>query len=277
MHLQRIVVATDASDAGRAAVRTGMLLAEASGAELRVMTVALVAPSAVAAASATWAEGLDSVEALGRHVSWSLGSSEPPTSLELDLVAGLPGIEVPRHAEEHGADLVILGRKQRSQATRLVMGDTADAVARRSRVPCLIVPPGPPALGSILAAVDGTLRGECVVDTACQLACAAGARLGVVTVEPRHEGPDDLAAQVPGARAERVQSAARATGARCGIGVEVLVRRGDPATEIIAALPGWDVLAVGYHRGGPPGIIEAGSVARRLAHTVSVALLTVPL
>jgi nucleotide-binding universal stress UspA family protein len=34
---------------------------------------------------------------------------------------------------------------------------------------------------------------------------------------------------------------------------------------------------IGCHRGGPPGILEAGSTARRLAHTAPCAVLTIPL
>ena len=49
MDLRRIVVATDASEAGRAAIRAGRQMAEAAGGELIVMTAALNARAAVAA------------------------------------------------------------------------------------------------------------------------------------------------------------------------------------------------------------------------------------
>jgi nucleotide-binding universal stress UspA family protein len=38
-----------------------------------------------------------------------------------------------------------------------------------------------------------------------------------------------------------------------------------------------DVLVVGNHRGGPAGVIEGGSTARRLAHEAPCAVLTIPL
>ena len=278
MELSRVVVATDASEAGRAAIRAGRLVAEASGARLTVMTAALKSAAAVAAGAGGWDEGIDSLEALARHLRAELGPDALPADIELEVVPGLPGIEVPRYAEEHDASLVVLGRKPRSQAARLVMGDTADAVARRSRVPCLIVPPARTALKRVLVALDGTVRGKIVCDTACDFARAIGAELGVVTIERQHVGePDALADQVPGARSERVAKTARELAKRCGLGVEVIIRRGDPVREIMHVAAEWDVLAVGYHRGGPPGIIEGGSVARRLAHQVPGALLTVPL
>ena len=274
----RIIVATDASDAGRAAIQAGLHIARASGAGLTVMTAALESAAAIAAGSGGWAQGIDSVDELARHLRAELDADTIPADIELDVITGLPGIGVPRYAEARGASLVVLGRKPRSQAARLVMGDTADAVTRRSRIPCLVVPTGETHFDRILVALDGTVRGEIVFDTACAWARAIGASLGVVTIARQHAGePDALAAQVPGARAERVARTAKELAERCGLGVEVLVRRGDPVVEIMAASAGWDVLVVGYHRGGPAGIIEGGSVARRLAHQVSGALLTVPL
>jgi nucleotide-binding universal stress UspA family protein len=277
MEVNRIVVATDASEAGRAAIRAGRQVAEAAGAELIVMTAAVNGRAAVAMGGGTWDQGIDSVDALGRHLSAEFDNVLPP-HVELAVVGGLPGIEVPRFAEDRGASLIVLGRKPRSQAARLVMGDTADAVARRSRIPCLIVPQGAGPFTRVLAALDGTPRADIVFDTACRFARPLGAGLGVVTVEPRRAGePAALAARLTGARSARVTRAAQELGARCGLEVTTIARQGDTVSEILAEAANWDVLAVGYHRGGPPGIIEAGSVARRLAHGTSGALLTVPL
>ena len=57
------------------------------------------------------------------------------------------------------------------------------------------------------------------------------------------------------------------------------VRRGAIVEEILAAVDatGADVLVIGYHRGGLPGLIEAGSTARRVLHTAPCAVLTIPL
>jgi len=44
------------------------------------------------------------------------------------IAAGVPAIEICRLAERRQADLLVLGRKQRSQLGRLLLGDTADAV-----------------------------------------------------------------------------------------------------------------------------------------------------
>jgi nucleotide-binding universal stress UspA family protein len=101
------------------------------------------------------------------------------------------------------------------------------------------------------------------------------ANLGVLTVEPRHSHePAHLAAAVPDGRSVRLGSRVRAIA-----GLELEVRRGEPVAEIVDAVTEHrpDVLVIGCHRGGPPGIIDAGSTARRLAHTAPCTILTVPL
>jgi len=278
MKLQHILVATDPSEAGRAAVHAGLIMANAAQARLTVMTAALADRAATVAAGGGWSEGIDSLEELAAHVRSEAGTPTVPAGVELDLVTGLPGIEVPRYAEQHGADLVVLGRKPRTAAARLVMGDTADAVARRSRVPCLMVPGRTEPPKRVLVALDGTLRGEVVLETAADFVRQAGGELGVVIVERSHPGePDNLARQLPAARSERVRELVAAAANRLGARIEVDVRRGDPVEQILAALDGWDMLAIGYHRGGPAGIIEGGSIARQLVHAAPGSLLTVPL
>ena len=68
MELNRILVATDASDAGRAAIRAGRRVARASGARLTVMTAAVQSAVAVATGNGSWDQGIESVDALARHL-----------------------------------------------------------------------------------------------------------------------------------------------------------------------------------------------------------------
>jgi nucleotide-binding universal stress UspA family protein len=102
-----------------------------------------------------------------------------------------------------------------------------------------------------------------------------GAELGVLTVEPVHAGePAHLAMATPATRSTRIQSRVHNT-----LAPNLEVRRGDAAEQILAAVHdrASDVLVLGYHRGGPAGVIEAGSTARQVLHTAPCAVLTVPL
>jgi nucleotide-binding universal stress UspA family protein len=158
---------------------------------------------------------------------------------------------------------------------RLLLGDTVDAVARRSRIPCLFVPASTTVTRRILVAVDGSSRRTTVLRVANDFAAQLHAELRVLTVERVHAGePVELAVATPAARSTQIELDVQRT-----LALDLEVRRGDAAEQIIAAVeerPA-DVLVVGCHRGGPAGVIEAGSTARHVIHQAPCAVLTVPL
>jgi len=279
MKIDRIVAAADESEASRQAIRAALAWAHRLRADVTLYHVAAQRPVA-ALAHLGGGEGvepasvLDGTGAIGHWVAGELAERPGQPVLTIETGRGLPGIEIPRFAERAGAGLLVLGRKPRSQAQRLFEGDTADAVARRSTVPCLFVrgPLGVPV--RMLVAVDGTDRGLAVLRFALGVATGLSSPLSGVIVEPAHAGePAELARTVPSARVEALQR--RLDGAV----QPLVVRRGDPATEILRAADHTraDVVVIGYRRGGPPGLIEGRSVARRVAHRAACAVLTVPL
>src|SRR5262249_28752525 len=149
------------------------------------------------------------------------------------------------------------------------------AVARRSRIPCLFVPPSGASLERIVVAVDGSARGSVVLRFAVTFAREVGAALRVLTVERSWPGePAELALAVPSTRGEAMQAELARS---LALEVEVEVRRGDVAEQILDAAGegGDDVVMIGCHRGGPAGVIEAGSTARHVIHQAPCAVLTV--
>jgi nucleotide-binding universal stress UspA family protein len=132
----------------------------------------------------------------------------------------------------------------------------------------------------VLAALDGTDWGLAVLMTTHRLAAAAGAELRTVTVEPPKTGETAAdAAALPLARTARLQERLREVLGQSHPGTRVEIRRGAAVEQVLAAVneSGADTLAVGYHRGGPAGIIDAGSTGRRLLHAAPGAVLTIPL
>ncbi|HUR95123.1 MAG TPA: universal stress protein [Gemmatimonadales bacterium] len=276
MKIQHVVAAADESEAGREAVRAAVGLAARTSARVTVMR-AVPAPHVVPAGPLHGLSEWDAndVERLQRWVE----ADHPPSGrrplISYGVACGLAGVEIGRYAERHHADLVVLGRKRRSLKLRLAVGDTADAVARRSLVPCLFVPIAAPPLRRVLVAVGGFQRGMTVVTAAMDFARQAGAELTAVTVETEHpDEPAHLRGTVQAALSVRLQESVRAV-----MGETLDVRRGDAVEQVLAAVDerGADTLVIGCHRGGPPGIIDAGSTARRLAHTAPCTVLTVPL
>ncbi|HEU4700448.1 MAG TPA: universal stress protein [Gemmatimonadales bacterium] len=290
MTLHNIVAAADESAEGRAAVEAALTLAARTGARLTVMTVVAAGGPDLRVAEGD-RRGRLLEEALERLTGWMgdhfrEAAADAGQQVEYGVAYGVPSIEISRFAEDRNADLLVLGRKQRTQAARLLIGDTADAVARRSRVPCLFVPLGFGGFGRVLAAVDGTPRGFGVLLAASEFATAADAALSAVAVEatalpPRVLGlaalPTAPVAAPSGQREERLRSLLALPGAPTVD--RLLVREGEIVGEILDAAQevGADVLAVGYHRGGPPAVVEAGSTGRRLVHGARGAVLTVPL
>ncbi|MGH7527145.1 MAG: universal stress protein [Gemmatimonadales bacterium] len=289
MNLHHVLAAADESDAGRQAVRSAIDLAARARARVTVMrTVAVQALAVAAGATETYdLAGAEmesrSLQSLHQWVESDRRAQREPPPVELGVAFGVPGIEIGRSAEQREADLLVLGRKQRSQLARLLLGDTADAVARRSRIPCLFVPPESGPLRRMLVALDGSERGMVVLREASGFARSAGISLRVVTVEtgPADE-PADLASSLPVARSVGLRSRTQAFLTReavPGAVPEVEVRRGAIVEQVVDAVraSGSDVLAIGYHRGGLPGILEAGNTARHLAHIAPCAVLTIPL
>jgi nucleotide-binding universal stress UspA family protein len=219
------------------------------------------------------------IEDLRQWIGSDLRAQSEPPPVELAIASGNPGMEIRRLAEQREADLVVLGRKRRSQLARLILGDTAALVARHSRIPCLLVPADSGPLQRMLVAVDGSDHGMLVLAKAASFAHAVGITLRVLTVEP---GPTDQPPAGKSARKDSLDRQAREILNHQGMEAvvpSVAVRRGAIIPQILAAVTasGTDLLAIGYHRRGLPGVIEAGSIGRHLAHTAPCAVLTIPL
>ena len=189
MNLYHILAAADESEAGRQAVRSSIDLASRAHASVTVMHAIPVRALSLPG-GATEAHDLASVEMEGpmiqvlrQWIEYDLRTLREPPPVELGIAVGVPDIEIRQLAEQQKADLLVLGRKQRSQMARLLLGDTADSVARQSRIPCLFVPPDSGPLRRVLVALDGSERGMVVLKEACGFARSAETGLRVVTVE----------------------------------------------------------------------------------------------
>jgi nucleotide-binding universal stress UspA family protein len=228
--LNRIVAAADESEAGRQGIRAALAWAMPLDATVTLFHVLRRAPVTRAVAGDGRGRTADPISALENWVNAEIADRPEVVAPAIEAGYGLPGVEIPRYAEQAGAGLLVVGRKPRSRAQRLYEGDTADAVARRSTVPCLFVsgPLGVPA--RLLVALDGTPRGMRVLQFACVLAGRLRTRLSGVIVERLHPGESaSLARSLPTARTATLQR--RLDGAVDPL----LIRHGDPAAEILQA------------------------------------------
>jgi nucleotide-binding universal stress UspA family protein len=269
--MTRIVVATTLKDDCRTPVRTAVELAARLGGELTVLgSVPGLVPGAAA-----W-PGHPALEQVQAWVSDVVPSGAPAPRVAAR--GGLPGVEIPRFAEEVNADLLVVGKCDASGA-----GTLADTVLRRSRKPCLVLPCGWDKLTPLVVALDGSERGFQVHQAASEIAERMQVPVQTVTVD----APDrDGTTSGPSGRSLRLLSRIQAFAPRNN-GAAALklvppalhIRAGDVVREVLAEVAevGAGILAVGWRWGGPSDRIPTGSVGRRLALEAPCGVLAIPL
>lgn len=290
MSFRQILVAADESTDGRCAVMAARALAGSSHAQITILKVLSVPPTGDVPAgrwisSTTAGPGGQHAE-LQHFQAWlgpeaRNGTAGPPA--EVAVAFGIPGIEIGRFAALRRAELVVLGRRERTPDHRLLLGETADAVVRRSDLPVLFVPAGVREFRRVLVALDGTERAAQVLETALIVSRELGAVLGAVTVEPdlADERPTASGGPMPRGRSVRLRDLLkrlpRGSAGSPGVGLDV--RQGNPIEGVLAAVTEQqaDLLVIGYRRGGPPKIVGPTDIARNLLYATPSAVLTVPL
>ncbi|MFN0181790.1 MAG: universal stress protein [Gemmatimonadales bacterium] len=275
MPLTAILAAADKTPDGRHAIQAAAQLASATGARLTLLEVVRLGSEGTVPTgrvASTRDPGGPTGE-LAAYAHW-IGPIEPPVAPERTEVAvayGIPGIEIGRLADQRAADLVVLGRRPRSADHPLILGETADAVVRRSPRPVLFVPPAVTAFHRVLVALDGTERTVRLLRPAYGLANALGGQVIAVTVLPgSNVGSDQAAARLK----ELIARASLPTEP-----ITLTVRAGDPVEEILTQAEETRpaVLVIGYRRGGPPKVIGPTDIARNLLYAAPTAVLTIPL
>jgi nucleotide-binding universal stress UspA family protein len=140
----------------------------------------------------------------------------------------------------------------------------------------------------VLVALDGTVRGFAVLSGAMDLVRGIGGTVGVVSVDT---ATDDEGSDLPTGRTQRLVDGVKQLMASRDLGrgtwnsdggrgePAIRIPRGQVVEEVLreVAQTGTNILVVGYRRGGPAAVIEAGSIARRLVHEAPCAILTIPL
>jgi hypothetical protein len=180
-----------------------------------------------------------------------------PTSAKLVAMTGIPSIEVPRWAEDNGADVIVLpgGAEHACESA---------AIIRRSAIPCLLVPAWQRRFTSFHVALDRTERGLQVLGPARSAAASVEADVDYVTVTA--EGDESVAAAW---LRDRAGVPAPATTVLTGFPV--------PALAGLMAHSHEGVLVLGVRQGRSGSVPESSGVGRTLLRSAECAFLTVPL
>ncbi len=142
MIAQRILACTDFSAGGNAAAAYAVELAAELHAEVVLAHLfnggAMVQRELLRAPDARELESRREV-GLARLQELAHQLARPGTAIRSACVHGDPHRDIPRLAQQEGADLVVVGRYGRSGLARLFLGSVADAVLRNCSIPVLAI------------------------------------------------------------------------------------------------------------------------------------------
>lgn len=120
---RKIAAAVDETDSAARAVREAVAIAHATGAEVLFVHVGIDAAGETA---------------LGWAAALARRSGVTARTARVAVDGGI-GPTIVREADRWGADLLVVGRHNRSGVGRLLLGSIAEAVARAADIPVLLV------------------------------------------------------------------------------------------------------------------------------------------
>ncbi len=270
-----VMVGVDGTPNGRDAIALGALLRDPDG-RLTLAHVSsgpggttLFDPAAASAESLRLLEG----ERKAASVIAELTSCTSP---------GV-GRGLHRLAEEHDADLLVVGSCRRGLLGRVFVGDDTRASLNGASCAVAVAPRGyaehPTAIKTIGVGYEDTAAGEGALASARRLAARHGAKIRALTVVGLSSG--GLAYWEPIAMVdagEAITTAEQAAKDRLASleGVDGRVTSGVPGEELAAFGGEIDLLIVGSRGYGPVRRLMLGSTSQRLTHSGRCPLLVLP-
>ncbi|MGH2531297.1 MAG: universal stress protein [Thermomicrobiales bacterium] len=156
-------------------------------------------------------------------------------------------------------DVIVLATDGRGMGSKLVGGCTADRVARHAPAPTLLIrardhTPRAAGFGRIVVPLDGSMAAEAALRPAARLASAMMLPMQLVRVYESGSAAD--------ARGAYLQDVTRRL--ETGVRVVAEMRRGDPATMLLAAVHPDDLIVMTTHGAGGMRRWFLGNVTERL-------------
>lgn len=280
-----ILVATDGSSAGKAALQAASLIAKESRTPVSVLVVVeplpvlLPDPVLIAEPLVTPPEMLDRAREAVIEQMRSLAPAGLDWTTEVDY--GRPSVEIVSTAQNNKARLIVIGLVQHNVIDRLLDGDTALEIVRHARMPVLLAASKWTALPkSAVIAVDFTSHSLEAARAALPL-LAPGAKVYLAHVRPMPTPYDGMGMWEEeydvGANKALTQFAVQLN-PPAGVNIENILIRGNPSSAILelAEKSNADLIVAGTQGAGFVRRILIGSVATRLIRHSTRSLLIVP-
>jgi nucleotide-binding universal stress UspA family protein len=280
-----LLVATDGTKAGEAAFHAASKIAAKSSSSVHVMVVVEPLPVLVPEPSAIMEPLVASPELLNtvrdRVVAQLRGLAPKGLDWHVDVEYGRPSDEIVTKARDRNASLIVIGLMHHGVVDRILDGDTALEVVRKSPAPVLLASEEWKALPN---------RAVFAVDFSPQSMDAARAGLRLLgeeaTVVIAHVRPNVTVYDEMGmweeeyetAAAKELEKFAAALNAPTGVRVEKVMLSGSPAAALLrfAEKEHADLIVAGTRGAGLMQRLLLGSVATRLMRHSTRSLLIVP-
>jgi len=285
MKLERVVVAIDFSERSIAAAQWVAGHFAPQSELVLVHALELPPPPLFLPGRSSWSDDeLDARRTRARTQLRELGGQIRRGPVWEEVRVGRPHEEILRVAREYHADLIVVGSHRERESVWIRLGSTAERVIAASRVPVLAVHGAPrEAPRIVLAAVDDSETGLCVIEHARTLAERFNARGEAVHVLPPQAIQRFLTVGDVAGHDYRVSEAeqqlVRATQRRLAQTARKLkssVVVGDPAEAILAEArhTGSHLLVIGRERGTQR--FSLGSVASVVTRVANCPVLVIP-
>lgn len=286
VELKRVLVATDGSDHGFAAVVTGAALGQRTGASVELATIVEVlllpppyVPPGVNAAAYEW-ELIKEAREKAKEQARAAGAADAT----IHVRAGLAPQLVNKIAEERDAELIVVGANPQPALARSLVGSTGRRVLYLANRPVLVAnTPRREPFRRILAAIDLSEASASVLESAWAIARADEAELrALFALEPlpmmlakvaRFKEEERLARAV--SELERVLNE---TGLGSQGSVSGRTREGNAGPEILEEAQEWDadLIVLGTHGFGFFDRLMLGSTPLHVLRHGNRATLIVP-
>lgn len=277
--LDRILIVADDSDPAKCASGVGFELARTYDAAVEVLYVLEPGTRSDDAATEQATAMLDEATA-----------HDAPGSVETHIEEGRPAEVITTVADDHGVDLIVMGRQGRSGLDDRLLGSVTERVLREMTVPVLATPGDESEVvegfHDVLVTTDGSEVSERAAPYASDIASRFGARLHLLTVvDVAAEGGVFNAGGVSKEFVERLESKGhealdRFIQAIGDVEVEICpsVVRGSPREAIEEYVSENDIDLLVMASEGQNNVVgqRLGSVTARVLRTVDVPVLVVP-
>jgi nucleotide-binding universal stress UspA family protein/uncharacterized membrane protein YfcA len=268
--LERVMLVTEGSEYSESAVGEAINLAQRCQAQLFAFSV-LATPEFESPLGQNMHD-LEKGTVVQRLLKVRQRSEAVGVSCEILLGHGPDAYtEIVGQAEASAMDVIVMGRRDKSDLARTMLGSTTAKVIGHTHSDVLVVPRGAQARGKgILLPIDGSRHSEAAAATVVKLVGQCNAPVTLISVATDERLRDD--AQLHVEQVRKLMSEA-------GVEVELEVRVGNPEAAIVdcAIERGADLIVMGSH--GRTGLerLLVGSVSERVIGSAGCPVLVVKL